>query len=93
MALNFVNRKIVAFHQKQWRVNTSTDYLPAPNAYCLMALRFNTTLNLHGQSLRVQLGIDNVLNTTYRDYMDRMRYYADGMGRNFTIQLTSSLHP
>ncbi len=81
------------FHQKQWRVNTSTDYLPAPDAYNLIALHYSAVIAINKQVLRLQLGVDNLLNTTYRDYMDRMRYYADGMGRNFTLQLSYSLHP
>jgi iron complex outermembrane receptor protein len=29
----------------------------------------------------------NLLDTKYRDYLNRQRFYADEMGRNFQIQL------
>jgi iron complex outermembrane recepter protein len=31
--------------------------------------------------------IDNVLNTSYREYLNKFRFYADEMGRNFRVQL------
>ena len=31
--------------------------------------------------------VQNILNTTYRDYLNRQRFFADEMGRNFQIQL------
>ncbi|MFT5348998.1 MAG: iron complex outermembrane receptor protein, partial [Bacteroidia bacterium] len=30
--------------------------------------------------LHFSLGIRNILNTSYRDYMNRYRYYADDLG-------------
>ena len=33
------------------------------------------------------LEVDNILNTAYRDYLNRQRYFADDLGRNFRIQL------
>ena len=30
---------------------------------------------------------NNIFNTSYRRYLDRLRYYADAMGRNFQFQL------
>ena len=31
--------------------------------------------------------VQNILNTSYRDYLNRQRFYADEVGRNFQIQL------
>ena len=31
--------------------------------------------------------VQNILNTTYRDYLNRQRFFADEIGRNFQIQL------
>ena len=31
--------------------------------------------------------VDNILNTAYRDYLNRQRYFTDDLGRNFRIQL------
>ena len=27
------------------------------------------------------------MNTTYRDYMDRFRYFTDAIGRNYTLRI------
>jgi iron complex outermembrane receptor protein len=35
----------------------------------------------------VAFSIQNILNTTYRDYLNRQRFFVDEMGRNFQIQL------
>ncbi len=35
----------------------------------------------------IAFSIQNIINTTYRDYLNRQRFFADEMGRNFQIQL------
>jgi iron complex outermembrane receptor protein len=35
----------------------------------------------------VAFSVQNILNTNYRDYLNRQRFFADEMGRNFQIQL------
>ena len=35
----------------------------------------------------VAFTVQNITNTSYRDYLNRQRYFADEMGRNFQIQL------
>ena len=37
--------------------------------------------------LTTSLSIQNILNTTYRDYLNRQRFFVDEMGRNIQIQL------
>ncbi|MBP6183911.1 MAG: TonB-dependent receptor [Saprospiraceae bacterium] len=54
------------------------DYAEAPPAYFL----FSTALTAAYRNKRFILGVDNLLNTAYRDYLDRLRYFADGPGRN-----------
>jgi len=36
---------------------------------------------------QIELFVDNILNTAYRDYLNRQRYFTDDLGRNFRIQL------
>jgi iron complex outermembrane receptor protein len=38
-------------------------------------------------SVTTSFSIQNMLNTTYRDYLNRQRFFVDEMGRNFQIQL------
>ena len=35
----------------------------------------------------LRLIIQNITNSDYRDYLNRMRFYASEIGRNFQIQL------
>ena len=38
-------------------------------------------------NITLAFSVQNILNTTYRDYLNRQRFFADEMGRNFKIQL------
>ena len=42
---------------------------------------------LEKSKMTIGFDIRNIMNTSYRDYLNRTRYYADDMGRNFTLQL------
>jgi iron complex outermembrane receptor protein len=37
--------------------------------------------------MNVGIGVNNLLNTSYRDYLNRFRYYTDEMGTNVTLRL------
>ncbi len=38
-------------------------------------------------TLTTSLGVNNILNTTYREYLNRQRFFADDLGRNILLQL------
>ena len=59
------------------------DFIAAPDAYVLLGAK----VSYQYQALFVQLTADNLLNTTYRSYTDRLRYFADAPGRNLTLSL------
>jgi iron complex outermembrane receptor protein len=64
------------------------DVSTAPDAYHL--LNFNSSIDFSvtkNSILTVGLAINNVMNTSYRNYLNRLRYYADDMARNFLINL------
>ncbi|MFT4736984.1 MAG: iron complex outermembrane receptor protein [Cyclobacteriaceae bacterium] len=60
------------------------DITAAPTGYLLTGL--NTTIRWTFFSCTLR--IDNLLNQSYRVYTDRLRYFADQPGRNFSISLT-----
>ena len=62
------------------------DISSTPNPYHKIDFIFSLYLN---QSKRAQLRffIQNITNSDYRDYLNRMRYYASEIGRNLQIQL------
>ncbi len=59
-----------------------------PPAYQLFHLNAQTKYSLNTKNdLGIGISIHNILNTPYRDYLNRQRYYADDLGRNFLIQV------
>jgi iron complex outermembrane receptor protein len=59
------------------------DYLPPPLTYHLFHFYINTNV----QRGQIQVGSNNIFNTTYREYLNRFRYFNDETGRNFYIKL------
>lgn len=76
---------------RQTRVPEGVDYAPPPPGYALFGARYNATLELGPVPVRLGLAVENALNTRYRDYLSRFRYYADDPGRSFTLRLAVPL--
>ncbi len=77
---------------KQTRVPKSGDYVPPPDGYSLLNADFSSQFNLMGTPVNIQLTGTNLLNTSYRDYMNRFRYYTDDMGRNISLKIIFPLN-
>lgn len=73
---------------KQTRYEAGSDFAPPPDAYQLLNLSAGTQLQWGKHSLAVNFAVDNLTNTLYKDYMNRFRYYAHDIGRNFILRLT-----
>jgi iron complex outermembrane receptor protein len=69
----------------------AVDYLPPPDAYALLHLEFATSFDMFRKNTTLNVGVQNLLNRKYRDYMNRFRYFNDEMGRNVIIQLKIDL--
>lgn len=65
----------------------ASDYLAPPRGYTLLGTQIGASFQKNGQRYQCSLEIGNLLNTTYRDYLDRFRYYADAIGRTITLRL------
>ena len=88
------------FSQNEFPNNNFEVYLPIfdtteevdvstpPDSYHLLNLNvimdFKTSKK---SSLTVGLGINNLLNTSYRNYLNLLRFYTDDLGRNFLLNL------
>jgi iron complex outermembrane receptor protein len=72
---------------RQDHLLASQDFLEAPPAYYLMGLKWTANLVLPKNRMRVFLKAENLLNTRYRDYLNRLRYFSDEPGRNISIGL------
>ena len=64
------------------------DISSTPNAYHLLNFNSNIDIKINQKSkLTVGFSITNLMNTSYRNYLNRLRYYADDLGRNFLLNL------
>jgi len=61
--------------------NGTFDFMAAPAGYVLLHAR----VQFQRGNWKGQLEINNLLNTDYRSYTDRLRYFADDLGRNVRL--------
>ncbi|MEZ5009873.1 MAG: TonB-dependent receptor [Chitinophagales bacterium] len=54
--------------------------IDVPSGYFLLGFNASTELELKKSVVRFSLTIDNMLNTDYRNYLNRQRYFADDLG-------------
>lgn len=73
---------------KAWRIDAEQDFAPPPPAYTLLHVQAGTTVYWGKQAFKLGVAVRNVLNTSYRDYMNRFRYYTDEMGTNVQLNIT-----
>jgi len=72
----------------QTETTETVDMSTPPEAYHL--LHFNSSMEFKlnkKKHLTVGLGVTNILNTSYRNYLNLQRFYADDLGRNFLLNL------
>jgi iron complex outermembrane receptor protein len=63
------------------------DLAPAPPGYSLINASYFKKLKIAENQLTAGLQINNLLNTEYKEYMNRFRYFTADMGRNITLKL------
>ncbi|MBI3219319.1 MAG: TonB-dependent receptor [Bacteroidetes bacterium] len=63
------------------------DFKAAPGGYALISLSVSTTWKLKSSKFEIRLSTDNLTNQLYREYTNRLRYFADDVGRNITLGL------
>jgi iron complex outermembrane recepter protein len=73
---------------KQKRYVPNSDYVSPPKGYDLVSMQAGISEKMNGgESLQVVLACSNLTNLSYRDYMNRFRYFTDELGRNWTIKV------
>lgn len=63
------------------------DFMDAPPAYWLWNVSAGVSVNGKKLHYDFRLSAENLLNTRYREYTNRFRYYADDMGSNFLVSI------
>ncbi|GGK88969.1 TonB-dependent receptor [Rufibacter glacialis] len=79
--------------QSQWvarqhRYTAGSDFAAPPASYHLLHLNTGTQWKLGEQTLGLHFSVNNLTNTLYKEYMNRFRYYAHDVGRNFTARVS-----
>ena len=72
---------------EQTRFNEGQDFLPPPDDYFLLGLQGQIVRSLGEQQLRFSVRVNNLLNERYRDYLNRLRYFADEAGRDVQVSV------
>lgn len=88
------------FRQNEYPNNNFEVYIPEtettetvdvstpPDAYHLLNFNSSIDFKINKQSnLTIGFGVTNVFNTSYRNYLNRLRYYADDLGRNYLLNI------
>jgi iron complex outermembrane receptor protein len=70
---------------QQVRVPAGLDFMDAPPAYQLFGIQASIERHVGRDRLRFGLTVSNLLNTAYRDILDRFRYYADARGTDLVV--------
>ena len=77
------------FVARQTRLGEDQDFLRPPPGYALFDLSLSREIALpNNRSLHLRAAAQNILNTRYRDYLDRQRYFTDATGRNVEVRLS-----
>jgi len=61
------------------------DFVAPPETFTLVGLKISSNFILPHNKIRCFIKVDNLLNTKYRDYLNRQRYFADDLGRSITL--------
>ncbi len=67
--------------------NILVDVSTPPSAYHLLNFKSGASFAFNNTNFHINFSVGNLLNTRYRDYLNRLRYFADELGRNFKLQL------
>ena len=68
--------------------NVLVDISTPPSAFHLLHFYSEVTIDTSEKTnLNIALSVNNLLDTNYRAYLNRLRYFADDLGRNIMLQL------
>ena len=70
----------------QNHVPQNSDYALPPPAYNLIAANLGFDFPAGHHKISISVGVNNLLNISYRDYLNRFRYFTDDLGRNVIIR-------
>lgn len=64
------------------------DISSTPSSYSLFSFNSSMQFNAFNKGkLKLEFNIENLFNTSYREHLNRLRYFADELGRNFNLKI------
>jgi iron complex outermembrane receptor protein len=76
-----------SYNFRQSNIQEAQDILAPPPAFGLLDFTIGLKEVWSGYVYTLSLRGNNILGTRYRQYMDRLRYFADSPGRNITLDI------
>ncbi|GAB3974382.1 TonB-dependent receptor [Spirosoma terrae] len=78
---------MVTQREENGQIIFTGDFAPPPPAYSLIGAEVGFSCKVGSNPMNVILMGTNLLNQSYRDYLDRFRYFADEPGRNIMLKV------
>ena len=76
------------FVRRQDEFDINADFDEPPDAYHLVNAGVSTAFSIGPQELRASIDLQNLFNAAYRDYLSRLRFFADEPGFNAIARLS-----
>ena len=73
---------------EQSRIPFGIDFSEPPPGYQLLDVQFSSDFKFLGDVASMSFKISNLLNTSYRDYLSRYRYFVDNPGRDIAFKIS-----
>jgi iron complex outermembrane receptor protein len=70
--------------QNNW--DAESEWLAPPDSYILFSIKWSTGIKLKSHTLHIGLGVENVFDISYRNYLNRLRYFSEETGRSIQVQ-------
>lgn len=97
-SFSYINEKIFFFKDtkigldytytaRQNNIVTEEDFAESPADYHLFDLNYSFKQKISKYQLQCLLRVENIFDLRYRDYLNRMRYFADEAGRNISMKI------
>ena len=89
--VNRINDKYrlhLSVYEKEALDDILVDISATPPTYTLFGIQTAAVFNGFKKSkIKLELNVDNVFNIAYREHLNRLRYFADDLGRNINFKI------